>query len=183
MPKSPYDKKSLEEDMNSIDVSDEDISAASVGLPGSDVNYKPDLQPTSYLDLLRHSRKNYKPEGFDFDVSMFENLCSVWVPKNNFPLLLHCSASALDAFCRKVYNMDFPSAYDILTGVADAFARRSINNLALKGNNTALACVIKHFMKLESEAAPQPSVTIINDLGPSSKQGSAPVCDDLTQKP
>jgi hypothetical protein len=38
-------------------------------------------------------------------------------------------------------------------------------------------------MKLESEAAPQPSVTIINDLGPSSKQGSAPVCDDLTQKP
>ena len=176
-----FDKKSLEEDM--LDISDDDINAASFS-NSSKGGYKPaDFEPVSYLELLRQGRKNYKPEGFDFDVDTFENLCANWVPKKNFPLLLHCDASDLDAFCRRVYNMDFASAYDVLNGVADAWARRAINNLAQKGNNTALACVIKHFMKLEENTTPQPNITIVNDLGPSSKFSAQNRSDSTRSEP
>lgn len=168
-----FDKKSLEEDMK-IGISPDDAIDKEKSVPDpssqsfavvSDKGYRSDVEPESYLDLLRPNRKNRKIDGFDFDLDTFENLCSVWTPKNNFTLLLHCKASELDKFCMKAYNMNFSDAYNVLTGIADLWARRAINNLAQRGNNTALACVIKHFMKLEENAAPQPNITIVNDLG------------------
>lgn len=168
-----FDKKSLEEDMK-IGISPDDAIDKEKSVPDpssqsfavvSDKGYRSDVEPESYLDLLRPNRKNRKIDGFDFDLDTFENLCSVWTPKSNFTLLLHCKASELDKFCMKAYNMNFSDAYNVLTGIADLWARRAINNLAQRGNNTALACVIKHFMKLEENAAPQPNITIVNDLG------------------
>ena len=165
-----FDKKSLEEDMkisiSSDDAIDNDLSASDASSPiSSKQGYRSDVEPESYLDLLRPNRKNRKIEGFDFDTNMFENLCSVWTPKNNFTLLLHCSASQLDRFCMEAYNMNFSDTYNTLVGIADIWARRAISNLAQKGNNTALACLTKHFMKLEEDAAPQSNITIVNDLG------------------
>nr|DAI38410.1 MAG TPA: hypothetical protein [Caudoviricetes sp.] len=168
-----FDKKSLEEDMK-IGISSDDAIDKEKSVPDpssqsfavvSDKGYRSDVEPESYLDLLRPNRKNRKIDGFDFDLDTFENLVSVWTPKKNFTRLLHCSASDLDVFCMKAYNMKFTDAYDTLSDVADVWARRAINNLAQRGNNTALACVIKHFMKLEENSAPQPNITIVNDLG------------------
>lgn len=168
-----FDKKSLEEDMK-IGISSDDAIDKEKSVPDpssqsfavvSDKGYRSDVEPESYLDLLRPNRKNRKIDGFDFDTNMFENLCSVWTPKNNFTLLLHCSASQLDRFCMEAYNMNFVDTYNTLVGIADIWARRAISNLAQKGNNTALACLTKHFMKLEENTAPQPNITIVNDLG------------------
>lgn len=168
-----FDKKSLEEDMK-IGISSDNAIDNEKSVPDptsqsfavvSDKGYRSDAEPESYLELLRPNRKNRRIEGFDFDLDTFENLVSVWTPKKNFTRLLHCSASDLDVFCMKAYNMKFSDAYDTLADVADVWARRAINNLAQRGNNTALACVIKHFMKLEENAAPQSNITIVNDLG------------------
>lgn len=136
-----------------------------IDAPKNETGYEPKANPETYLDLLRPNRENKSFPGFNFDMNTFENLCAIWTPKKDFAKLLNCQVSDLDRFCYLAYNMKFNDAYDVLSGIADIWGRRVITNLAARGNNTALSCLIKHFMKLEDQSAPQQNIVILNDLG------------------
>lgn len=167
MPNNDFDNDFLDNDSDLVTVKDHPPAPDSPDFASSSKKgYKSDVEPKVYMDLLRKpNRPDKHIKNFDFTLEDFENLCSVWTPKKDFTLLLHCSASDLDKFCNIAYNMNFNDTYANLIGVANLWARRAISNLAQRGNNTAMACLIKHFMKLDDVVAPQPSVTIINDLG------------------
>ena len=72
-----FDKKSLEEDMkigvSSDDAIDNDLPASDASSPiSSKQGYRSDVEPESYLDLLRPNRKNRKIEGFSLDFLFLE---------------------------------------------------------------------------------------------------------------
>lgn len=131
----------------------------------SDFKLKPVDEFFSFNDLLKANRPNKKIPGFDFDVDTFENLLDNFVPYDMVAKILRVSISDLDKFCHIVYNMKYSEAYNVLTGIADMFLRRSVKNLAHSGNGTALNIAKEHFMKLDSEKNDKPQkIVIVNDL-------------------
>ena len=119
----------------------------------------------SYAEIVKHTRKNYQPKGFDFDVNTFENLIDNFVPRENIPVILRCNVGTLDRFCKEVYKMDFDMTYKFLSGITDMYSRRTIKNLASMGNNTALNIMKTHFMGLRDDDNDKPNVniTIVDD--------------------
>lgn len=118
----------------------------------------------NFKEALKGNRKNFQPEGFDFDVNTFEDLIETWTPIDVIPQILHCDWGCLEAFCRKVYNMNYKETYNILAGMSDALMRRAMKGLAQSGNQTALNIVAKHFMKLDEDKTQNVNITILNDL-------------------
>lgn len=118
----------------------------------------------SYAYYIKAGRPNKRVPGFHFDVDMFENLIDCWTPEDSIPTLLQTTKSKLDKFCLEIYNMPFHDTYLFLSGITDAFMRKTFKSLATAGNATALNTVAEHFMKLKSDNSTTNNITIINDL-------------------
>lgn len=118
----------------------------------------------SYVEFVKANRENIKPDGFSFDVNAFENLIDCWTPFETIPVLLQTTHADLDRFCKIVYALDYRTAYNVLSGITDAFMRKTFKQLAAVGNNTAMNIVSEHFMGLKSDNKVNASVTIVNDL-------------------
>lgn len=122
-------------------------------------------QVTNYAEFIKANRENIQPEGFDFDVDMFENLIDWWTPKEEMPVLLRTTRYQLDRFCQIVYKMDFDTTYTFLSGLTTAIMRKTFSNLAASGNTTALNLTAEHFMKLKSSQNDKAvNIRIVNDL-------------------
>lgn len=118
----------------------------------------------SYAEIVKHTRKNFQPKGFDFDVNTFENLIDNYVPEENIPVILRCNLGTLDKFCKIVYKMDFKQTYRFLMGITDMCMRKTIKGLAGLGNTTALKIAQEHFMKLKSDdGGSNVNITIVDD--------------------
>lgn len=119
----------------------------------------------NYAEFLKASRKNFQPDGFNFDVNEFENLIDCWTPQEKIPTILRCKHVDLDRFCMIVYNMNFNDTYNILSGISDAIMRKTLKGLAETGSTAAIQIVAKHFMKLKEEEDKKAiSITFLNDL-------------------
>lgn len=120
----------------------------------------------NYAYYIKASRRNYQPEGFHFDVNMFENLIDWWTPKNEIPVILRCSLSDLDRFCFVVYKMNYDEVYNFLSGITNAFMRKTFKNHANAGHAFSQSLVSKHFMGLSDDNNPNENlnITIVNDL-------------------
>lgn len=123
-------------------------------------------QVNHYAYYTSATRENFKPDGFNFDVNMFENLIDCWTPKKDFPIILRSPISKIDEFCKIVYNMNFDETYNFLSGITDAFMRKTFKNLASQGNSFSQSLVSKHFMGLRDDVDKDSNVniTIVNDL-------------------
>lgn len=121
-------------------------------------------QIKNYAAFTKASRENFQPKGFHFDVDMFENLIDCWTSFDDIPVILQTTKADLDRFCKVVYNMNYRETYNILSGITDAFMRKTFKNLASSGNNTAMSIVSKHFMKLDDSQNNNVNITIVNDL-------------------
>lgn len=121
-------------------------------------------QINNYAEFVKASRSNVSPPDFPFTIDMFENLIDCWTPQDQFPSILQTSFSVIDNFCRVVYHMDFNQTYSMLSGITDAFMRKTFKNLASSGNPSAISIVSKHFMKLDDSNSNNLNVTFVNDL-------------------
>ena len=91
-----------------------------------------------YKDFLSRDRKNYFFPEFGFDIDTFENLCSDFVPEDEFPIILNCSVAQLDKFCYCVYKQNFHDTYVRLSLISKMMQRRAYKNLSRVGNATAI---------------------------------------------
>ena len=123
-------------------------------------------QITNYAYYTKASRLNYQPEGFDFDVNMFENLIDCWTSEQDMLTILRCDIPTLDAFCEEVYHMNFRETYRLLSGITDAFMRKTFKNHANAGHAFSQSIVAKHFMGLRDDSTGNDNIniTIVNDL-------------------
>lgn len=111
-------------------------------------------------------RQNFQPEGFDFDVNMFENLIDCWTPMEDFPIILRCNNNTLDKFCLTVYGTPFKETYNFLLRVTNAMQRKAFKMMSNQGNAFSQSLVSKHFMGLRDDNQQESNlrITIVNDL-------------------
>lgn len=123
------------------------------------------MAKTNYTEFFKPGRINHKVVGFDFDQNQFENLIDCWTPYDQIPVILDTSITKLNEFCFELYNMDYKDTYSRLTGLCDAYARKTIKTLAGMGNTSALNIMAKHFMQLDEQKQKDAiNITIVNDL-------------------
>ena len=114
----------------------------------------------------RDATKNFSDTSrFVFDQDMLENYVSYFTPKDNIHIVLGCTQTNLDEFCKACYGCGWDEAYLNLTGLADALARQAVQKLAFMGNQTALKILTEHMMKLDrDEQANTLRVQIVADV-------------------
>jgi hypothetical protein len=127
---------------------------------------EPIRQVPHYAYYTSARRENWQPEGFDFDVNMFENLIDCWTPMEDFPIILQCDNATLDNFCLVVYGKRFKDTYNFLLRVTNAMQRKAFKMMSNQGNAFSQSLVSKHFMGLKDEQDSNQNVriTIVNDL-------------------
>lgn len=119
----------------------------------------------SYKDFMNPTkRENKKPDGFNFDMDTFENLIDFFTPMENIPVILRCSWTELDDFCKICYRMNFKDTYNYLSGISDALMRGTFKKLAGMGNTSAIKIVSEHFMNLKENKSSNVNITFVNDL-------------------
>lgn len=108
-------------------------------------------------------KSNSTVEGIPFDQDTFENLVDCFTPKKDFHIILDCTCSDLDKFCKKVYGRNFSDTYDSLVKVSTALWGQTINKLARLGNQTAIKYIIDEHMSRTNKNN-ELKITICSDL-------------------
>lgn len=101
--------------------------------------------------LPSKKKVNAKPQGFDFDQSMFENMIDAQILPGTFKEVFNCTGADLDRFCQSVYNMNFIDAYRKLHEASVAEWKRTFGTLARNGSQTAMKIVAEDILKLNQE--------------------------------
>lgn len=124
------------------------------------------FKPVIDYDAYRRNQvENKHPEGFWFDMDMFENLIDAWTPKEDVCTILQATHQELDAFCKECYGYDFDRTYSILKAISMMGMRKSVSTLAKAGNSSALVIAAKNFAELNDGGNDgQINITFKNDL-------------------
>lgn len=124
-----------------------------------------------YANILSANRRNFQPNGFNFDADLFENLIDSYAtPEEIMDILsFRCkhkvNEAELDKFCKILYGYNFRETYKTLIGITNVHMKKVFKNLAASGNATAISVNARHFMKLEDENKNDAiNIRIVNDL-------------------
>lgn len=124
-----------------------------------------------YANILAANRRNFIPDGFNYDADTFENLIDNYATPEEIMCILSIRAghnvneAELNQFCKLLYGYDFRETYKILIGITNIHMKKVFKNLAAAGNATAIAISAKHFVKLEDDNKDNAiNIRIVNDL-------------------
>lgn len=134
-------------------------------------SFEQDTPVYSYSDLLKANRRNFIPDGFDYDADTFENLIDSYATQDEIKMVLSMKSGhkvdepELDKFCRLLYGFDFRETYRILSGISNIHMKKIIKNLGASGNATALSLTSRYLMKMEEDDKKDAiNIRILNDL-------------------